>query len=207
PLIAWTIEAALKSRRLSRVILSTDDDEIAQVGQAWGVEVPFRRPKRLAQDDSPHVEALVHALNWLKKHENYVPDYFAVLLPTAPLRQAEDIDAACDLVLAQKADTVLGVCESPIHPFFIKGLTKDGRLTNFVDVPKGYLRRQDLPQALANFGTINVTRTKKFLELKDWPSERVFPCHMPPERSLDVDSAWSLRLADLILTDQQKAST
>ena len=204
PLLAWTVEAALKSRFLSRVVLSTDDEEIARVGRAWGAETPFTRPAELAKDDSPHTGVILHALRWLQEKEGFRPTHFSVLLPTAPLRTARDIDAACELALEAKADRVLGVCPSPVHPFFIKGLNAEGRLCDFMEPPEIYLRRQDLPPAYANFGAINVTRTGSFLELGNWPETRTLPYLMPPERSLDVDSAWDLHLADLILTDRIK---
>jgi len=204
PLLAWTVEAALGSRFLSRVVLSTDDEEIARVGRAWGAETPFIRPGHLARDDSPHTGVIIHALEWLREREGYCPPFFAVLLPTAPLRTAEDIDAACRLALEGKADRVLGVCPSPVHPYFIKGLDDRGRLRDFLEPPAIYLRRQDLPPAYANFGTINVTRTAPFLALGDWPEKRTLPYLMPLERCLDVDTAWDLHLADLILTDRNR---
>jgi CMP-N-acetylneuraminic acid synthetase len=204
PLLAWTVEAALASRFISRVVLSTDDEEIARVGRDWGAETPFVRPEELARDDSPHIGVIIHALEWLWKEEGYRPPYFAVLLPTAPLRTNRDIDAACELALAEKADRVLGVCPSPVHPYFIKGLDGRGRLRDFMEPPEIYLRRQDLPPAYANFGTINVTRTEAFLKLGDWPVQQTLPYIMPLERCLDVDSAWDLHLADLVLTHRNQ---
>jgi CMP-N,N'-diacetyllegionaminic acid synthase len=204
PLLAWTVEAALESRYISRVVLSTDDPEIARVGRAWGAETPFLRPQELARDDSPHTGVILHALEWLRDQEGNQPSHFAVLLPTAPLRTARDIDAACRLALERKADRVLGVCPSPIHPYFIKGLDGQGRLRDFLDLPEIYLRRQDLPPAYANFGTVNVTRTGAFLALKDWPQDRTLPYLMPLERCLDVDTAWDLHLADLVLNDRNR---
>ena len=92
PLIAWSIEAALRSRGLSRLIVSTDDEEIAEVSAKWGAEVPFIRPAELATDDSPHIEAVKHAIDWLLENENAYPDYIMTLQPTSPLRSSSDID-------------------------------------------------------------------------------------------------------------------
>ena len=86
PLIAWTIEAALKSHVFDRVVVSTDNNEIASIAQKWGAEVPFTRPDRLAKDDSPHTDVLIHAINWLQEKEDYLPEFLMLLQPTSPLR-------------------------------------------------------------------------------------------------------------------------
>src|SRR5690349_8046730 len=94
PLIVWTIEAASASQCLTRVVVSTDDPEITAVAAAAGAEVPFVRPAELAQDETPAIEPILHAVDWLDQHEGYRPDFVMILQPTSPLRQAEDIDAA-----------------------------------------------------------------------------------------------------------------
>ena len=111
PLIAWTAEAALESRFIKRVLLSTDDPQIAEVVQKWGVEVPFIRPASLAQDDTPHIPVLEHAIHWLKENQGACPDYLFILQPTSPLRTAEDIDSAIEIAIQKNADAVIGVCE------------------------------------------------------------------------------------------------
>src|SRR3990170_965342 len=94
PLIGWTIDAALQSRMLSRVIVSTDDAEIAQAARECGAETPFLRPPELAQDDSSSISVVLHALQWLEEQEHFSPDYVLLLQPTSPFRNAHDIRAA-----------------------------------------------------------------------------------------------------------------
>src|SRR5436853_4854858 len=83
PLIAWTIEAALKSNSVDRALVSTDDEEIAQIARQWGAEVPFLRPAKLAQDDSPHIPVVLHAVEWLDAHEKNAVDELILLQPTS----------------------------------------------------------------------------------------------------------------------------
>src|SRR3989442_117894 len=99
PLIAYACDSALKSHSLGRVILSTDDQEIARVGRDFGVEVPFLRPPELAQDETPMVEVLRHCLGWMARMENFAPDVLVVLQPTSPFRKSEHIDRAVELLL------------------------------------------------------------------------------------------------------------
>ena len=204
PLIAWTIETALQSPALSRVIVSTNDAEIAKVARQWGAEVPFLRPAELAQDNSPHIPVVVHAVEWLESHENMRPDYVLLLQPTSPLRSTEDIDNAIRLVLEKDADSVVSVCEALSHPYLTKRITANGRLEDFVPRPEGYLRRQALPPVYVVNGAIYLVRRDVLLEKQTFYTERTYAYVMPPERSLDIDTPWDLYLADLILRDRHE---
>lgn len=202
PLIAWTIQAALDSHSLNRVIVSTDDAEIEQVSRAWGAEVPFLRPAELAQDTSPHMDVIIHATEWLETHENYCPDYIVLLQPTSPLRTAQDIDAAVALALQKDADCVISVSESPAHPYLNKRITEDGKLVDFVYTPEGYLPRQSFPPAYFVNGAIYLARRDVLLRERNWYTDNTYPHVMSPENSLDVDTPWDLHLADLVLRDE-----
>ena len=201
PLIAWTIEAALRSQRLSRVIVSTDDEEIARVAREWGADVPFMRPPELAEDDSPHLDVIRHALSWLEAEKEPELDYLMLLQPTSPLRTTADIDAAIILAELRDADAVISVCQTHDHPFLSKQVTPDGKLLDFVEKPQGYLPRQKLPPAYSLNGAIYVIRRAVLLERDDWYTDRTFAYIMPPERSYDIDTPWDLHLVDLILRD------
>jgi len=201
-MIAWTIQAALESDSLNRVILSTDDTEIAETGRKWGAEVPFMRPAELAQANSPHIDVILHAVEWLADNENYQPDYVMLLQPTSPLRTAQDIDAAMALARQHAAESVVSVSESPAHPFFIKSITKEGKLADFGDKPDGYLPRQALPPAYVENGAIYIVRRDILLRQKTLYPDGTYPYIMAEERSLDVDTPWDLYLADLVLSDK-----
>lgn len=207
PLIAWTIETALKSRQLSRLIVSTDDEEIAQIAREWGAETPFMRPLELAQDDSSHISVIVHAIQWLEKSGGVQPDYIMLLQPTSPLRVVKDIDAAIELAETHSATAVVSVCEIDRHPYLSKRIFQDGTLGEFVSSDIDYLRRQALPQAYALNGAIYLNRRESLVRDRTVLPQGTYAYIMPPERSLDIDSSWDFYLADLILRDRYASTT
>jgi len=206
PLIAWTIVAALEASSLSRVIVSTDDAEIAQVSREWGAEAPFMRPVEFAQDDSPHIDVILHAVEWLMSHESYCPDYVMLLQPTSPLRTAQDIETAIRLAVEKKAESVISVCETHQHPYLITRITEDGALVDFMSgAPEpgtSSIRRQDMPPAYFVNGAIYLTQCKVLLDKRTLLPTRTFPYIMPPERSMQIDDPWDLYLVDMILRDK-----
>lgn len=199
PLIAWTIGAARRCSCLERVVVSTDDPDIARVSRQLGAEVPFLRPAHLAADDSPHLDTVLHALDWLEENQGYRPLAVVLLQPTSPLRRARDIEGAVKLWQDQKAQCVVSVCPAPSHPYLVKRLDPKGTLVDFVPTPPGYLRRQDLPPALALNGAIYVADPEFLRRERTWFGPRTYPYHMPASRSLDIDTPWDLELAGLIL--------
>ena len=202
PLIAWTIQTALRSSALSRVIVSTDDKEIAEVARKWGAETPFLRPAELAQDNSPHIPVVVQAIQWLESHESAKPDFILLLQPTLPLRTTEDIDNAIQLMFEKDADCIVSICEASSHPYLTKRITPDGRLQDFVKTPEGYLSRQTLRSAYSLNGAIYLARRDVFINKQTFYTDNTYAYIMPPERSLDIDTPWDLYLADLILRDR-----
>jgi CMP-N,N'-diacetyllegionaminic acid synthase len=202
PLIVWTIEAALASGCLERVILSTEDDEIARLGSEKGVEVPFLRPEELAQDDSPHIDAVLHAILWLAKEEQYTPEYVVLLQPTSPLRTADDISAAVELARERNADSVVSVSVLENHPYLTFELNEDGTLRDFMQRPEGYLRRQVLPPAYALNGSIYVVRRTVLFTERTFLPKGTFAYIMPGDRSIDIDTPWDMHLVDLILSER-----
>ena len=202
PMIAWTIQAALESRRLSRVIMSTDDPEIARIARDWGAEVPFMRPSGLAQDDTSHITVVEHTIHWLEEHENAKPNYIMLLQPTSPLRSSEDIQDSIVIALKHDAVAVVSVIETQHHPYLTKRILEDGTLTDFVSTDISYLRRQALPQAYALNGAIYLNRTESLLRDHTFLPKGTFPYVMPQERSLDMDSLWDFHLVELILRDK-----
>lgn len=121
PLIAWTIEEALKSKMVDKVIVSTDSQKIAAVARKYGAEVPFMQPKELARPSSKLDYVLKFAIDWLKENENYNVDYVVLLLPTNPLRTAKHIDEAVKLALKKSTDCVVAASELPAghNPYWV----------------------------------------------------------------------------------------
>lgn len=201
PLIAWTIEAALQSRALDYVMVSTDDDEIADVARRYGVDVPFTRPAELARDDSSQIAVITHAMQWLESQQSWKPEYVMLLQPTSPLRTTEDIQAAVDLALAKQGDSVVSVCSARHHPYIIVKITEDGTLADFMGGTPQYLdrRRQECPPAYALNGAIFLTRRRILLDQHTFYPARTFAYVMPPERSLDIDDPWDLHVANVMM--------
>jgi N-acylneuraminate cytidylyltransferase/CMP-N,N'-diacetyllegionaminic acid synthase len=207
PLIAWTIDAATSCSWLDRVIVTTDDPQIASIAKDWSAEVPFLRPEALARDDTPGMVPLLHAAQWLADTEDYRPDYLLLLQPTSPLRSSEDIVAAIRLALENDAHAVVSVTLAHQHPYWMKTLDGEARLHDFAPPERRIGRRQDLPVVYALNGAIYLGRRSIVCELKTWYTERTYGYIMPPECSLDIDTPWDLYLADLILRDRARCES
>lgn len=202
PLIAWTILAAKESSALSRVVVSTDDSEIAEVSARWGADVPFTRPASLAQDLSSHIDVVLHTLDWLEQNESVRPTYVMLLQPTVPFRSADDIDHAAEIAYQTDADSVVSVYPSERHPFLSKQITEEGRLRDFVFRIESDLPRQTLPPAYTLNGAIYLIKPHILKQRHSWYSENTYAYVMPAERSMDIDNEWDLYVADLILKDK-----
>ena len=169
PLIVWTIETALKNKRLDRVIVSTDDEKIARIAQRHGADAPFMQPVELAQSSSRMEQVFAYALHWLKENENYSVDVIVWLQPTSPLRQNRHINEAMKLVLKEKCDAVISVSELPAshNPYWIYKEPKTGYKSlfnaagqNIKNIPA---RRQLLPKYYFMNNIVFVMRAKNLL--------------------------------------------
>jgi len=200
PLIAWTIEAARKARSIARVIVSTDDVEIAEVARGWGAEVPFMRPAELARDDTPGIDPLVHAASWLRD-QGGAPEWVVLLQATSPLRDAADIDAAVELAAQRDADAVIAVTPMRHHPYWCKTLTADGRLGDAIATDRPYTSRQELPPMVAIAGALYLIKTDVLLARRSFFTERTYAYVLAEERALDIDSPWDLRLFKALVRD------
>jgi CMP-N,N'-diacetyllegionaminic acid synthase len=203
PLIAWTIEAALASESLERLILSTDDEEIAGTARHFGAEVPFMRPASLSGDDISSFAVIEHALNWLEQ-DNVYPDYILLLQPTSPLRTAADINNAFALAAERDSDAVVSVSECLSHPYLARTIKKDGTLKEFLKADQKYRRRQEFPPVYAINGAIYLNRPRSLRATRSLIPRGAHAYVMPPERSIDVDSPWQLDLVDLLLSRGEK---
>lgn len=169
PLIAYSILQALESQRINRVIVSTDDAQIADVSRQWGAEVPFIRPAEFAQDLSPDIDVFRHTLNWLKENEQYEPDLIVHLRPPGPVRRVNLIDQAIDQLLAHpEADALRSVALALQTPFKMWQMTDDGHMQPVLrleGVPDSQsLPRQKLPPVYWQNGYVDVIRPRAVLE-------------------------------------------
>lgn len=159
PLLEYTAESALKARSLSRLILSTDDLEIADIGKCCGLDVPFLRPAELATDDTPMLPVVQHAVAWMEEHgESF--DAICLLQPTNPLRRAEHIDGCIELLEQSGADAVVTVLPVPAeyNPHWVYFRKETGNLILCTGESTPIPRRQDLPVAFHREGSVYVTR-------------------------------------------------
>jgi CMP-N,N'-diacetyllegionaminic acid synthase len=191
PLIAWTVQAALGAACVGRVIVSTDDAEIAAAAVAVGAEQPFLRPAALSTDTATSADVLAHALAEVTGHEHAL-----LLQPTSPFRTAADIDKAFALWRASRAATCVSVCAASESPWLMFGLTPDGWLDRLLPEPPGGLRRQDLPTAYSLNGALYFVETARFRDDPRFLRPDTAAYEMPPERSIDIDDAEDLAAAE-----------
>jgi CMP-N-acetylneuraminic acid synthetase len=198
PLIAWTIEAALRSSLLNGVYVSTDDEEIARVSREYGAKVPFLRPLELASDQAGSLGVAFHALDWMAAHGGE-PDYLLLLQPTSPLRQTDDIDGAIRLAEEHRAAAVVGLSVAEPHPYYARRLSTDGIVSPFIALAEEPVRRQDYPPAYCINGALYLNTPASLRADGTFEPPGALGYLMPLERSLDIDTPWQLRLADLAL--------
>lgn len=199
PLIAWTIEEAKKSKYIDRLILSSEDEEIINVAKSWGCEVPFVRPQELAQDETPGIEPVLHALRLLPAY-----DYIVLLQPTSPLRSVEDIDGCIKQCLEYRANACVSVTEPDKNPYWMYTLDADGKMVPLIDLKDFPVRRQDLPKVYALNGAVYVARCDWLLETRSFLTRETIAYPMPTERSIDVDTEFDLILAEAMLNVRGK---
>lgn len=189
PLLAYTAEAALAARRLTHVVLSTDDAEIAAVGRAAGLEVPFLRPASLAQDDTPTLPVVIHGLEIMESLYGRF-DAVCLLQPTSPLRQPAEIDACIELLESKAADTVLSLLPVPsrYNPHWVYESDAEGLLHISTGEATPITRRQALPPAYHRDGAIYVARRDVIMEQHSLYGARVVGYLRDESRSVDIDT-------------------
>lgn len=195
PLIVWTIEAALRSPYIHTVIVSTDDEEIAAIARKAGAQVPFMRPAELASDGASGMAPVTHALDML-------PGYDAVLLlqPTSPLRSTADIDACIALAAMREAPAVVSVTEPDAHPYWTYRVDDGLHMRPMVDAP-AVTRRQDLPLAAALNGALYFATTAWLRDNGSFMGDATLAYIMPRERSVDLDTPFDWKFAELLLKE------
>jgi CMP-N,N'-diacetyllegionaminic acid synthase len=202
PLLQYTVETALAARRLTRIVLSTDDAEIADVGRRCGIEVPFMRPAHLARDDTPMLPVVRHALRAIEAEDGRF-DAVCLLQPTNPLRSAESIDGCIALLEASGADAVMTVLPVPTeyNPHWVYVRAPKGELLLSTGETQPVPRRQELPAAFHREGSVYVTLRDAVMEQRSLYGRRVFGYEVDPSRSINIDDASDWVRAEAMLAE------
>lgn len=206
PLIAYSIEAARRSRYVNRVVVSTDSDAIAGVAVKEGAEAPFRRPAEISQGHSTELEAVGHALSWLRDRESYEPDVVVLLRPTSPFRTAATIDRGVELLLDDPgAHSVRTVTLCSEHPHKMWVMDKDGRrIRSFVPLeqklPEAHtLSYHLLPTVYVQNASMDVLRPSNIWHLRSTTGSEIIPLIMDELESIDINSELDFMLAEVTM--------
>jgi len=200
PLIGWTIEAALAARYVDRVVVSTDDPEIASVSSRFGAEV-IMRPPELSGPWASSESALLHVLQTLQETENYQPTEVVFLQCTSPLTLPEDIDGTIRALFDENADSALAV--TPFH-YFLWRRDKTGDAVGINHDKQSRPMRQEREPQFLETGAVYVMRTEGFKKAKHRFFGKTVLYVMPPERCLEIDDPWDLRIAEVLMRERQQ---
>jgi len=204
PLIWYTINAAKNSRYIKNIIVSTNDNEIAEIAKKYDAEIPFMRPKELARDDSLAIDNYIYTIDRLNKEFNYGIVEFVVLQPTSPLRTSLDIDNATKIFIEKKADSVISVSEAIHPPVWSKTIDEKGILRDYFDIKIGNKNRQDIEKAYMPNGAIFVFKFSLLKEKYSYYLDKTYPYIMPLERSIDIDSKLDFEFAEYLMKKNEK---
>ncbi|MDQ1264544.1 MAG: 5-N-acetyl-7-N-(D-alanyl)-legionaminic acid cytidylyltransferase [Campylobacterota bacterium] len=197
PLIAWSIEAAEKSKYIDNVIVSSDSEEILEVARAFGANTPFVRPKELAADDTRSIDVVVHALNFYNE-DKY--DCVILLQPTSPLRDEQDIDRSIEYFFSKNATSVIGVCEVEHSPLWSNTLDENMSMDNFLDDKYNNSRSQDLPTYYRINGAFYMSKVSSVLKNETFFVKKdIYAYQMSQEHSVDIDTFFDFITAESIL--------
>lgn len=206
PLIAHSICAALDSKYINRVIVSTEDEEIARIARAYGAQIPFMRPMELAGDKTSGMEPILHTLEKLSEYERYYPDITVLLQPTSPLRTVKHIDDAVTLFLdhMQEFDSLISV--TPLeHPvLWNKVMYVDGKLEDDIQHEhKKAQNRQDILEIYRLNGAIYIAKTDSLMQAKDFEMERTMGYRMEIKDSVDIDTQLDFEWAEFLMKKRE----
>jgi len=204
PLITWAIEQAKGLKRVERIIVSTDSEEIAMVARKSGAEVPFMRPSELAQDNSPEWLVWRHALNFLKETTGDYPDGLIAIPVTAPLRAASDLEACLDEYEKGEVDVVITVTDAHRNPYFNMVKQNENKTMGLVIPPdNAVFRRQDAPDVY-DMTTVAFVAKPEYVLKKDRIFDgRVRHVHIPVERALDIDTPLDFKIAECLINQSK----
>jgi N-acylneuraminate cytidylyltransferase/CMP-N,N'-diacetyllegionaminic acid synthase len=203
PLICWIIDAARKSKYINKIIVSTDDTKIKDVCCNTGVQV-IDRPKELAQDDSPTIDAILYTLEQLKLSD-YMPDYVLLLQCTSPFTTDIEIDGAIEMFAENedRTDSVISVIREEYPPYWLKRITGNGVIKDFLQYDKvKYNRRQDFETLYKLNGSIHIAKPENILKNRGFMSNNSIAFIMDNSKAIDIDTEEDLKYAEFIMKNK-----
>lgn len=201
PMLAYSIEHAKQSKRITRVVVSTDSEEYAEIARNYGAEVPFLRPSEYATDTATDFEVFYHLLTELKTREGYEPDIVVQLRPTYPIRDVNDIDAMIDCLLTDSlVDSVRSIAVAKEIPYKMWRKREDGRITPLLsDIQEAYnMPRQELPKVYYQNACIDVIRSYVITELKSMSGNMIVGYEMKENYDIDTKEEWEAAERELV---------
>lgn len=200
PLIVWTIEVAQKSKSITDLVVSTDSREIVEVSEKYGVQVPFIRPEHLAQDNTPHLPVMHHALEMMEKLSGCLYDIIVILQPTSPFRQVLDLDATIAKLIDSEADSAVSVTEveARSHPMKMKKMVSGDLVYPYVVDETEGIRRQDLPVCYRRSGDVYAMTRSCLVEKNSLYGNSTIGHVVDGQRSVDIDEPRDWLIAELI---------
>ena len=205
-LIYYPIKAALKSKYINDVIVSTDSTQIAKISKKHGANVPFLRPKKFAKDKSPSHEAITHCILFLEKN-NFFYEYIVLLEPTSPLTTTKDIDKAIETLLKNKsgAEALVTVTKAEqSHPIFMVKKNKNNFIKPYLNKLFQFKRRQDLTELYFFDGSLYISKTNIYLEKKTFNHSKTLAHELPKYKYIEIDDKIDLQLARILLNNLKK---
>lgn len=199
PLICHTIKAALSSNLINRVIVSTENNEIASIAKNCGAEVPFMRSIDLASDASMVIDAYLEVVDWISQKNSKPIDSFVALLPTAPLRTSKDIDEAIKIFKDKKADSVVSVVKSQVPIQWYMYINKQEILKNCLPEFNKLKNRQENEETYVPNGAVYVFQTEVLRSTRQYYTKKTYPYIMPRKRSADIDDLLDFEWAEYLL--------
>ena len=199
PLIAYSIESALKSKYIDRVIVSTDGEKIAKVAKEYGADVPFLRPDYLASDTAKTIDCMMHCIEELYNlGDKY--DYVVLLQPTQPLRESYHIDEAIELILKEDEEGLVSICKVKEHPILMRKLNENSRVENLLSISSTQ-RRQDFKEFYRVNGVIYINKINENLNLNTSLNDNKLAYIMDEKYSVDIDELLDVKIAKLMIKE------
>ena len=206
PLISYSIKAGIQTKMIDRVVCSTDSKKVADIALKYGAEVPFLRPKKYSTDDSRDIDFVMHAIEFLKVNENYIPELIVLLRPTAPIRKISEIDQAIEIMNNNPHyDSLKSVYKAKSSPYKMWKINNNllKPLLRLKNDPEPYNSpRQNLPVVYSSYGHIEIISYKSLIMFNSVSGRTIYPFIMDSEQAVDIDTGEDLELADTLLKFQ-----